>query len=260
MSTLELEHLKHTSSSSNNLSVHSDGSLTLGMLQGNVGIGTVAEPNRLLTIAGSSNQWDANLRLKANTHATSRRCGVEIDQWNVLSDLAGTNDGGFGIYSSSLNQWVMQIDSAGSVRHNQNACYESNTGSFSSQGSSSLNNMDFGSGLTARFNQGSVITYAHTNGGRFTVSNAGMYEITLQSFLDLNGDIRAYFVQMNRNGASYTTWGHHSSKLVTATTHDLAVMHTLANLGANDYLEFKYRMYDSPTVTVRPRLIIKQVG
>jgi len=30
MSTLELEHLKHTSSSSNNLSVHSDGSLTLG--------------------------------------------------------------------------------------------------------------------------------------------------------------------------------------------------------------------------------------
>ena len=32
MSTLELEHLKHTSSSSNNLSVHSDGSLTLGNL------------------------------------------------------------------------------------------------------------------------------------------------------------------------------------------------------------------------------------
>lgn len=42
MSTLELEHLKHSSSSSNNLSVHSDGSLTLGMLQGNVGIGTAS--------------------------------------------------------------------------------------------------------------------------------------------------------------------------------------------------------------------------
>ena len=45
MSTLELEHLKHTSSSTNNLSVHSDGSLTLGMLQGNVGIGTSSPAN-----------------------------------------------------------------------------------------------------------------------------------------------------------------------------------------------------------------------
>lgn len=33
MSTLELEHLKHSSSSSNNLSVHSDGSLTVPTLQ-----------------------------------------------------------------------------------------------------------------------------------------------------------------------------------------------------------------------------------
>ena len=42
MSTLELEHLKHSSSSSNNLSVHSDGSLTLGNLQSlNVDSGTL---------------------------------------------------------------------------------------------------------------------------------------------------------------------------------------------------------------------------
>lgn len=228
----------------------------------NVGIGTVAESNRLLTIAGSPNQWDANLRLKANTHATSRRCGVEIDQWNVLSDTAGNNDGKFGIYSNTLNQWVMQIDSTGSVKHNQNACYESGTGSFASQGSASLNNMDFGSGLGTRFNQGSVITYTHTNGGRFTVSNAGMYEITLQTFFDLGAnDVRAYFVQMNRNGSSYTSWGHWSMKMVNPATHDMAVMITLANLSASDYLEFKYRVYDSPaSTTLRPRVIIKQVG
>ena len=42
MSTLELEHLKHSGSSSNNLSVHSDGSLTLGNLQSlNVDSGTL---------------------------------------------------------------------------------------------------------------------------------------------------------------------------------------------------------------------------
>ena len=169
------------------------------------------------------------------------------------------NNGAIRILQGASNR--LNIDTNGSVRHPHNACYESNTAAgFSSQGAASLNNMDFGSGLAARFNQGSKITYTYNSGGRFTVANAGMYEITLQTFLDLNGDIRAYFVQMNVNGSSYTTWGHHSSKLVTATTHDLAVMHTLANLSANDYLEFKYRMYDSPTVTMRPRLIIKQVG
>lgn len=70
MSTLELEHLKHSSSSSNNLSVHSDGSLTLGSLNvtgdltvdtntlkvdstnNRVGIGTV--PERDLHIKGAA--------------------------------------------------------------------------------------------------------------------------------------------------------------------------------------------------------------
>lgn len=157
----------------------------------------------------------------------------------------------------------LTIDTNGSVTHPSNACYESGTGNFSSQGSASLNNMDFGSGLAAIFNQGSKITYAHTNGGRWTVTNAGMYEILIQTFLDLNVDVRAYYVQMNRNGSLYSSWGHHSSKLVSATTHDHAHMTTLANLSANDHIEFKYRTYDSGTsgnVTLRPKVIIKQVG
>ena len=58
MSTLELEHLKHTSSSSNNLTTHSDGSLTLGSLKvdatnNRVGIGTTA-PERDLHIKGAA--------------------------------------------------------------------------------------------------------------------------------------------------------------------------------------------------------------
>ena len=169
------------------------------------------------------------------------------------------NNGAIRILQGASNR--LNIASNGSVTHPHNACYESSTGSFSSQGSASLNNMDFGSGNTARFNQGSKITYAHTNGGRFTVANAGMYEITLQTFVDLqSGDVRAYFAQMNRNGSGYTTWGHWSMKLIVNTTHGLSHMTTLANLAANDYLEFKYRLYDSPTATLRPRVIIKQVG
>ena len=170
------------------------------------------------------------------------------------------NNGAIRILQGASNR--LNIDTNGSVRHPHNVCYESNTAAnVASQGSSNLNNMDFGSGLTARFNQGSKITYAHTNGGRWTVPNAGMYEIILQTFLDLqSGDIRAYFVQMNRNGSSHTSWGHFAMKLIVNTTHGMANMITLADMSANDYIEFKYRMYDSPTVGMRPRLIIKQVG
>ena len=49
-------------------------------------------------------------------------------------------------------------------------------------------------------------------------------------------------------------------KLVANTTHGMAHMTTLADMSANDYIEIKYRIYDSPTVSLRPRLIIKQVG
>jgi len=170
------------------------------------------------------------------------------------------NNGAIRILQGASNR--LNIDTNGSVRHPHNVCYESNTAAgVSSQGSASLNNMDFGSGLTARFNQGSKITYTYNNGGRWTVPNAGMYEIIIQTFLDLqSGDIRAYFVQMNRNGSGYTTWGHWTMKLIVNTTHGMAHMTTLADLSASDYIEFKYRMYDSPTVTMRPRLIIKQVG
>lgn len=264
MSTLELEHLKHTSSSSNNLSVHSDGSLTLGMLQGNIGIGT-ASPTVKLEAVGDikASVSGANAQISAITDGSSNYAtftttnGSRSYSMQVRPDQSNS----FAIRDETGGGNRLLIATTGSVTHPSNACYESSTGSFSSQGSASLNNMDFGSGLTARFNQGSKITYTHTNGGRFTVANAGMYEITLQTFVDLqSGDVRAYFAQMNRNGSGYTTWGHWSMKLVVNTTHGMAHMTTLANLSANDYLEFKYRLYDSPTATLRPRVIIKQVG
>ena len=72
MSTLELEHLKHSSSSGNNLSVHSDGSLTLGMLQGNVGIGT-ASPTVKLEAVGDikASVSAANAQISAITSGAS---------------------------------------------------------------------------------------------------------------------------------------------------------------------------------------------
>jgi len=89
MSTLELEHLKHASSSSNNLSTHSDGSLTVGNLQSlnvlgdltvdtstlkvdatnnRVGIGTTSPTAQLELSAGAP-----TLILNANSQATDKK-------------------------------------------------------------------------------------------------------------------------------------------------------------------------------------------
>ena len=69
MSTLELEHIKHTSSSSNNLSVHSDGTLTLGNLtslnvNGNLGIGTTTGSESLNTTGNIRLQTNNKVRLE----------------------------------------------------------------------------------------------------------------------------------------------------------------------------------------------------
>ena len=93
MSTLELEHLKHTSSSSNNLSTHSDGSLTLQSLNvtgdltvdtntlfvdvsaDKVGINNSA-PNHELQVNGNSTTASVALKTSATGNTTSD--GLEL--------------------------------------------------------------------------------------------------------------------------------------------------------------------------------------
>ena len=107
MSTLELEHLKHSSSSTNNLSVHSDGSLTLGMLQGNVGIGTSSPTVKLeavgdikASVSGANAQISAitdgpsnYATFTATTGARSYSMQVRPDQGNAFTIRDETGGG-----------------------------------------------------------------------------------------------------------------------------------------------------------------------
>lgn len=97
MSTLELEHLKHTSSSSNNLSVHSDGSLTLGSLQGltvtgDVGINNTAPGNYLdgeLTIGNSTK--DQYVNIVTGTSNAAGLCFQDTTGTSIIGGLRYTH-------------------------------------------------------------------------------------------------------------------------------------------------------------------------
>ena len=120
MSTLELEHLKHSSSSSNNLSVHSDGSLTLG-----------AVPS--LTVDNGTSH--ANIIAKGG-NATTNYSGASILLANPGMDTnyGGTylyhhKAGGSGNQNAAFN--ISQRTAAGAYISNiWNVDYQNNVHSF----------------------------------------------------------------------------------------------------------------------------------
>ena len=118
MSTLELEHIKHASSSSNNFSVHSDGSLTLGSLQslsvsGNTGIGTSSpSASHKLTLDHTSNYGGISLK----------QSGTQVGQiiqeggtGNVYVDADSGSLGGSLILRTTGGTTRMTIDGSGHV-------------------------------------------------------------------------------------------------------------------------------------------------
>ena len=139
MSTLELEHLKHTSSSSNNLSVHSDGSLTLGSLQslsvsGNTSLaGRVQVGDSSITQAYTAANLGYVLDVQASAGGQSY---ISIAEPGTSS----LGDNGMIIGEDTTNSWIVQrgnkgmnfstndlsrliIDSAGNVTKPYQACW-----------------------------------------------------------------------------------------------------------------------------------------
>ena len=211
MSTLELEHLKHSSSSSNNLSVHSDGSLTLGNLQSlNVDSGT-------LYVDTTNNRVGVNTTSPASelhiTHPTSSAA--------MKLDAAAGQQASFLLSEGGANKY--NISSVASDNHFQVYNYYNNTRALGISDASIITQPyqpivalqpDTTSNVTTNNGNSKRVGWA-TVGGRQTLARAG---ITIGPY----------------SGSDYIANGNNTGRLTFTT-------------GGVYYIDCTIRMENSPT-------------
>ena len=223
MSTLELEHLKHTSSSTNNLSVHSDGSLTLGMLQGNVGIGT-SSPSKPLHVS-----------LPTGSGATPRATAVvvidgndntQLDILGGASSILGINFGdssdndqaritcnttpGSKDMAFTVNAGVrMTIDTAGRVTTPyQPGVNVAPASTESGTYNSASNNNQYCIWSSIRWQVGNSY---NTSNGTFTVPITGKYYVSFHSNWHNSNAGSWIMPQVYKNGSVWEQWYQNTS-------------------------------------------------
>ena len=110
MSTLELEHLKHSSSSSNNLTVHSDGSLTVPNLNDLASLnitGDLSVDTNTLNVNATSNNVGFGTAAGGNTRV--KIGGTDSGGYATTIQLENDNAGGTGGWMLTTdNNWTIQ--------------------------------------------------------------------------------------------------------------------------------------------------------
>lgn len=81
---------------------------------GEVGIGT-SSPGNLLHIAGETAEFPTSLYIAPTGHATSRRAGIAIDNWEWMQDTGGNGTKDFALYHRSANTTRLNINTSGNV-------------------------------------------------------------------------------------------------------------------------------------------------
>lgn len=232
MSTLELEHLKHTSSSSNNLSVHSDG--------------TVVSNNKL-GIGAVPNATFGSLLYAQGTPAANKPIISGYSQGNSNNaGLALFNDtGNRGIWTTGSTMRFtrsyegnsttdMNIDADGVINmpSQPSAFFQGNDASWGTINAGNVLNRAFttsGNGAHAH----SSITYNQSN-GRFTIAKAGKYFVSFAFYVDAaaNNDMRI-ILRQNGGGIAFNHYDFVSSQSTISNSSAACL-----NIAANDYIDF----------------------
>lgn len=230
MSTLELEHLKHTSSSSNNLSVHSDGSIAPVTMKGSTA-----------TLNIDSTSGNANALFKLNGATTA---SIEVGGGNSLYLTANNAAGNIYLRNGSSAQTNMTVSTAGHITQPyQPICsLQPDTNSDVTTASSSDHIVGWKtvggrqtllrSGLTLGASSGTTIANGGST-GRITFTTGGVYYFDCT--IRMENTPGAGNLKLRHNGNTIhrmhvETWGRYNyahawiSRCVTAS--------------ANDYVEF----------------------
>lgn len=218
MSTLELEHIKHSSSSSNNLSVNSDGSIAA------------------VTIANNGSNVPLTIPTNISTHeiAFTGSTHANIAANNGANPFYIQSIGAGDMYFQTNSTNRMHIDSDGVINmpNQPTAFFQGNDGSWATINGGNVLNRAFtstGNGAHAH----SSITYNQSN-GRFTIAKAGKYFISYTFYCDAaaNNDMR---IILRQNGAG-RAFNHYDFPSTQSTIGNSST--ACLNIAANDYIEF----------------------
>ena len=235
MSTLELEHLKHTSSSTNNLSVHSDGSLTLG----NVGIGTTSPQTTLDTgytrvyNSGAATSPASGKGLEIHYVTSGRAQGegaylISYDRDNSAYKQFTVDANSINLSTGGANRMI--IDASGYVTTpNQPAWHGTHTDNYATtfNGGTAFNMVQ----STEKYNIGNHFNYSTE---RFTAPVAGYY-------LVFGWDIRESGREATGVGLGVYKNGFGGSDRVVNSYHQNQrgyAFSSVISLAANDWISF----------------------
>lgn len=226
MSTLELEHLKHSSSSSNNLSVHSDGSLTLG------------------TIAGQINTTHNTISV-TNSSYPQLQLNSGVKNYHIFNDT-GSNSLYFKNATDNVNAVI--VDSVGRVSHPQQVDFHATGGTV---GLGSSTKITF---TSIRRNNGSHYSTALS---RFTAPVAGRYFFVCNLVFNNLGanSVRVSEMGFKVNGSS--DYGFTSLSLEnwnSSNEHPSLNFSDIIYMNVNDYVEVQtFTHWDSSGGTFETR-------
>jgi len=218
MSTLELEHIKHTSSSSNNLSVNSDGTIAA------------------VTIANNGSNVPLTIPTNISTHeiAFTGSTHANIAANNGANPFYIQSIGAGDMYFQTNSSNRMHIESDGVIHmpNQPSALFQGNDGSWATINAGNVMNRAFttsGNGAHAH----SSITYNQSN-GRFTMTKAGKYFVSFTFYCDAaaNNDMRI-ILRQNGGGIAFNHYDFPSTQSTIGNSSSACL-----NIAANDYIDF----------------------
>ena len=229
MSTLELEHIKHSSASGNNITLAADGSLSKIHVKSAASGATADAGADELVVEGSGNTG-----ITIASGASSSGSIYFADSGSAYDGWVNYSQTDRKLNFATAQTTRMSIDSDGVINmtNQPSALFQGNDGSWATINAGNVMNRAFttsGNGAHAH----SSITYNQSN-GRFTMTKAGKYFVSFTFYCDAaaNNDMRI-ILRQNGGGIAFNHYDFPSTQSTIGNSSSACL-----NIAANDYIDF----------------------